>query len=370
MRTVPTFATAMILGLAAGLPARTLNAQAAAPAPAAGVQSPASLAAAPASAAFDKAEAGAAVTELAQKLEDTFVFPDVAKQYAAMLRANLKAGNYANFTDTGAFAATVTADLQAVHKDGHLNFRVLQPDAAERRMRMRDESSGVIRSGWIATDVAYIDFKGFPGNDASIADLRKFLDEHRNAKTLIIDARHHRGGGLDEMNVLFPELFAKETVLLDMDTRAAVARERGSPLEPEPFVRKVAAPAGIFREQHYAVPAKNQGELAKAKVYLLVSKGTGSAGEHLALALKRTHRATLIGESTHGAGNYGMFRQIGKGFVAFIPFGRTFDPDTGEGWEAVGVKPDVEVAPDKALDEVLRRAGVKATGDIALASLR
>ncbi|MFL6733458.1 MAG: S41 family peptidase [Sphingomicrobium sp.] len=368
MRIVPTVATAMIYALAAGLPAQILNAQSAAPAAVA--QSPASPAAGPASAPFDKSEAAAAVSELAQKLEDTFVFPDIAKQYAGMLRANLAAGKYSSFADTGAFAAAVTDDLQAVHKDGHLNFRLLQPDATERRMRMRDDSSGVIRSGWLAKDVAYIDFKGFPGNDASIADLRKFLEEHRDAKTLIIDARHHRGGGLDEMNVLFPALFANETILLDMDTRAAVAHERGGPLEPEPFVRKIAAPAEIFREQHYVVPAKNQGALAKAKVYLLVSKGTGSAGEHLALALKRTRRATLIGERTHGAGNYGMFRQIGKGFVAFIPFGRTFDPDTGEGWEGVGVKPDLEIPPEQALDEALRLSGVKEKGEPALVSLR
>jgi C-terminal processing protease CtpA/Prc len=80
----------------------------------------------------------------------------------------------------------------------------------------------------------------------------------------------------------------------------------------------------------------------------------------------------LIGETTRGAGHYGGMVPLDKGFTyaAFIPVGRTFDPDTGEGWEGVGVKPDVAVPADKALDEALRLAGVNKTGEAALAELR
>ena len=66
-----------------------------------------------------------------------------------------------------------------------------------------------------------------------------------------------------------------------------------------------------------------------------------------------------------------LFRSpMGKGYAAFIPVGRTFDPDTGESWEGTGVKPDVAVPADKALDEALKLAGVKATGVTALSSIR
>ena len=34
----------------------------------------------------------------------------------------------------------------------------------------------------------------------------------------------------------------------------------------------------------------------------------------------------------------------------FLPTGRTFDPDTGLGWEAEGLQPDVEVPADEALE--------------------
>ena len=61
---------------------------------------------------------------------------------------------------------------------------------------------------------------------------------------------------------------------------------------------------------------------------------------------------------------------FGKGYAAFIPVGRTFDPDTGQSWEGTGVAPDVAVPSDKALDEALRLAGAGVSSDVALANLK
>ena len=49
---------------------------------------------------------------------------------------------------------------------------------------------------------------------------------------------------------------------------------------------------------------------------------------------------------------------LGGGYRAFIPVGRTFDPDTDKGWEQTGIEPDIEVPSEKALDEALKSAGV------------
>ena len=333
---------------------------------------PAPAAAAP-KAPFVKAEAEAAVRELATQLEDNFVFPEVGKAYAAMLRTNLAAGKYAAFADSSAFADAVTSDLQAVHKDGHLRVRRVPAEAqAGPRRERRGPPPGfnaVSKSGWLADGVAYIRFEGFPGSEPTMAALRSFLDKHKQAKTLIIDARTHRGGGLDEMDLLFPQLYPKPTLLVGMDTRIAVEQRRGNPVEGQASLRKVAGPEGVVRREHWAQPAAQASGLSRAQVFLLTSNRTGSAGEHLALALKRTRRATLIGETTRGMGHYGGVIPLGHGFGAFIPVGRTFDPDTNQGWEGTGVKPDVEVPADQALDEALKRAGVDKPAELALAEL-
>jgi C-terminal processing protease CtpA/Prc len=267
----------------------------------------------------------------------------------------------------------VTNDLQAVHKDRHLRLLAPRPGDIGRQIRrgLPPGLKAISKSGWLADGVAYIRFELFPGDEQTLAELRKFIDDHKGAKTLIIDARTHRGGGPEEMDVLFPQLFAEESALVGMDTRLAVEQRRGGPpAGADQFMRKTAGPEGVVRRLHYAVPAKDQGGLAKAKVYLLTSKRTGSAGEHLSLALKRTKRATLIGESTAGAGHYGGIVPLGYGYAAFIPVGRSFDPDTNQGWEGTGVKPDIEVPADQALDEALKRAGVNKPAEAALAELR
>lgn len=359
----------LMLFLAASVPAAPLPAQAAPPA-AASIQ---------AKEPFVKATAEAAVTELASKLEDSFVFPDKGKAYAHTLRANLAAGKYASFDSKESFARAVTDDLQALHKDGHLRVHVVPPEARQgpvgqsgpQARRGPPIANAVSKSGWLADGVAYIRFEMFPGNDETLAAVRAFLDAHKGAKTLIIDARTHRGGGLAEMDLLFAQLFDKPVTLVDMDTRVAVEQRRGSPIAGHPTLREIKGPDGVVRREHFVQPAA-QPSLAKAKVYLLTSKKTGSAGEHFSLSLKRTKRATLIGETTAGAGHYGGMEPLDKDFTyaAFIPVGRTFDPDTGEGWEGVGVKPDVEVPADKALDEALKLAGVSTTAEAALASLK
>jgi hypothetical protein len=55
----------------------------------------------------------------------------------------------------------------------------------------------------------------------------------------------------------------------------------------------------------------------------------------------------LIGERTAGANHFGGIEPIGAGLAAFIPVGRTYDPDTGKDWESTGVAPESRCSPIK-----------------------
>jgi hypothetical protein len=314
----------LVPALALALASTALVAQAPQPAPA------------PAPGPFDAAQAKGVVEKLASELDDNFVFPDVAKAYAAALRGKLAAGSYAQFQDADAFAEAVTADLQAVHKDGHLRLHPPRGEAGAGPRPMMQGAGGIEaieRSGWIADGIAYISFNMFPGDEATVQKLRSFMADHSSAKTLIIDARTHRGGGLAEMDVMFPYLYGKAQTLVQMDTRIAVEQRRGNPMEDTPALTKVQGPDGVVRRSHNAIPGSTATPLRDAKVFLLTSERTASAAEHLSLSLKRTGRATLIGETTAGAGHYGGMVPLGGGYAAFIPVGRTFDPATNQGKE-------------------------------------
>lgn len=306
---------------------------------------------------FEAAEAKKAVAKLADELEKTFVFPDVAKRYAAALRTKLAAGGYDRFTDSSALAQAVTADLQAVAPDGHLRMFPAggpppRPQAVQGSQPSTPAPAVMEKAGMIAPGIAFVRFNAFFGEPDTLKAFTEFLNRNAGAKTLIIDIRTHRGGGLDEMDILFPRIFTKAQPLMVMDTRASVNDEG----RPRSLVT-VDAPAELSRSEHRFTPANPQTPWAGAKIYLLTSGRSASAAEHFASVLKNTRRGTLIGEVTAGAGNYGSQVQLGGGYSAFIPFGRSYFPG-GDGWEGTGVAPDIKVAPERALVEALTREGI------------
>ncbi len=315
-----------------------------------------------------------AVTKLADLLEGGYVFPDIGKKYAAMLRQKLAAGGYASFTDPVALGQQLSADLNAVSPDRHLRV-VPEAMAGGGGPRPRPGSGtgpapagprigpaprrSVEDAGWLAKDVAYIRFIGFTGEPDAVAATAAFMKAHATARALIIDCRYNGGGGVSEMNEMLPYLYAKETVLVQMQMAESVAKARGgTPFDEDRFIRPIAkAPAGIVAREHYVVPSTTETRLFGAKVFYLTSNRTASAAEHLTLAFRHTKRAVQIGETTAGANHFGGFEPIGGGLVVFLPVGRTIDPDTGKDWEGTGIAPDVEVPPAQALEEALSRAG-------------
>lgn len=317
------------------------------------------LAAQPARSAQGEAPIATAalVNDLARQLEETFVFPDVAGRYAAALKAKLASGAYAGIADPGVLAKTLTADLQAVAKDGHLQVFPPRGDTAGNDGPRRPRLQPITASGWLADGIAYINFAVFPGDAETLKQLDAFIAAHAGARVLIIDARGHHGGGIAEMDHLFPQMFTRRTPLVTMDARAAVETRLGPPPYVSPAMEHSPSPADVVRRIHVVTPAAKP-VWANTQVFLLTSHRTASAAEHMALALKRTHRATLVGETTMGAGNFGMEIDLPNGFSAFVPFGRSYDPETGQGWEGTGIAPDVAVPATEALPTALKLAGV------------
>jgi C-terminal processing protease CtpA/Prc len=67
-------------------------------------------------------------------------------------------------------------------------------------------------------------------------------------------------------------------------------------------------------------------------------------------------RAVLIGETTGGGANPGGVFRVNEQLSIFIPTGRAINPITKTNWEGTGVKPDVTVAADKALEQAIALA--------------
>ena len=308
------------------------------------------------SAALDPGEGRKVAESLSNELTEKFVIAEQGKRYAEMLRANAAAGRYDKGT-RGELAKLITDDLMAVHKDGHLHLSVAEPEAAGGGGGPPKDFPPLIQSAkWLAPGIAYIRPSAFFSTDEEITEVTAFMRDHSSAKTMIFDLRNHHGGRLGEMDVIFPYLFAAKTPLVKMEMARSIYDKFGSPFGDAPTLEFVKGDSRVTAT-HYAIPGAAT-PLRKAKIYLLTSNATGSAGEHFALAFKSTGRATLIGEATAGANHFGGPGPVGDHFTVWMPVGRTYDIKTGQDWEGAGVAPDIAVDPKQALVVALEEAGL------------
>jgi hypothetical protein len=335
---------------------------------------PPAVVAQPAPAAASPAATRAMVMTLADKLAADFVFPEQGARYAAALRAEAAAGVYDGLTGAP-LAMRLTDDLQAVAPDGHLRVMfqgvgggpqlVMAPPAgaappppgAQPRMIMMQPPAPMEQARWLAPGIAFVRFNLFPGGPEATEAARQFMAAHADAKVIIFDLRTHMGGGLDEMDAIFPWLYARPTKLVTMATRSAVDKAGGSPVSDGPTLRRVPSDPATVNREHWVTPGPDK-RLNDATVYVLTSGMSASAAEHFASALKTSGRATLVGRKTYGANHFGGDQELGGDFTAFIPVGRTFDPATGKDWEGTGVAPDIDVPAEDALIKALTLAGV------------
>jgi len=313
--------------------------------------------------AADEVSANQIAETYAALLERDYVYPETGKRYAAAIRAGIAAGRYASLTGE-ALGQAIDKDMNAVSPDGHLRLRTPEGSPAAAAPApggaapvRRPPKVPVEQAGWIAPGIAFIRFNVFPQDAAVTAQAAKFMADHADAKAIIFDIRTHNGGGLDQMDVIFPWLFAEPTRLVTMATRASVDARGGSPIDGLASMRVVKGDAGMVAREHWATPNADT-RLRDAKVYVLTSGASASAAEHFSLAMKHTGRGTLVGAPTAGANHFGSGENLGGGYGAFIPVGRTYDPTTGKDWEGDGVQPDIVVAPADALVRVLTDLGV------------
>lgn len=92
-------------------------------------------------------------------------------------------------------------------------------------------------------------------------------------------------------------------------------------------------------------PVNRKGKLLDIPLVVLVNKGSASASEIVAGALKDYERATLVGEVTFGKGSVQTPQELSGGAGLHITTGKWLLPK-GDSISKVGVKPDIEIELD------------------------
>lgn len=172
-------------------------------------------------------------------------------------------------------------------------------------------------------DILYLRVTTFDKNVAEQA--RKALKANAKVKGVVLDLRNNPGGLLDQ---------AIELTNLFVD-KGVIVSQKG----------KIEAENRIYE----AVKSK---KVSDAPLVVLVNGGSASASEIVSGALQDLKRGLVLGEKTFGKGSVQSIIQINKTEALRLTIARYYLP-SGKTIQAVGLEPDIEVAPGKisSLDE-------------------
>lgn len=292
---------------------------------------------------------GRIIDELTRRLAEEYVFPDIARAMADHIRKRQKDGAYDNIGDLARFTSRLTSDLHSVKRDMHMAVlpqsmyarmgEVKSEAAAEEdwtesyRSRMAYHNYGFYRVERLPGNVGYVDirelaFDEIDGKDAGASTAHAAMTFLSRSDVLIIDLRECIGGRTEMIQLLYGYFFEKS---VHFATK----------------IDRLKDDAGhIF--SHADVPGR---KMVHVPIYILIGRYTASGAEHFAYSLKNRERALLIGEKTPGAAHRTHPKAVPElGVVFSIPHGTDIDPVTGTDWEGEGVKPDIPIAAEDALD--------------------
>ncbi len=288
------------------------------------------------------------VEALADALATLYVFPERGEQMAAELRRKLAAGHYDGAPDAMALAEQLTSDLQPICNDKHLRVRPAAAggpgdgpqDGASLIREGRDENFGFQRVERLPGNIGYVKFDAFHPSAEAQKTAAAALEFVGGCDALIFDLRDNGGGSPEMIRFISSYLFDKPTHLNSF-------YDRMSNQTSETWTT-ADVPGRRFAKD--------------LPVYVLISGRTFSAAEEFTYNLQCLKRATIVGETSGGGAHPVMPKRLGDVLMVTLPFARAENPVTKTNWEGVGVKPDIAVPADQALEAAVKDARSKTGG--------
>jgi hypothetical protein len=289
----------------------------------------------------------AVVDSLAAYVARFYAVAEEGRRIANGIQRRQRERAYDGLTHPVHLAEALTADLRRIGQDRHLTVGPpipgppLYPMGTEVLPKMdptappsgspeavaaaRRRNFDIGRVEVLPGNVGYLALRGFPGFEEATGALVSALRLLEHTDALILDVREHSGGSGYQTNFLVSHFTGSEPLhTMDMTIRAANQLQKTYTMAEVPGPRRLEVP-----------------------LYVLTSRGTISAGEALAFVFKNLGRATIVGETTAGAGRGVRSFDLGQGLAALISVSTARDPRSGAEWERVGVTPHV-VVPQRA----------------------
>ncbi|MBN1269585.1 MAG: S41 family peptidase [Kiritimatiellae bacterium] len=281
---------------------------------------------------LEAAVRGRILGEAAAVIRDNYADPEAGEALADSILTLLQHGGFDSATDADKLVARLMAVIRARSQDRHFVFRVGGggDDSNESPSRKRSPH-GLRASRMLEHGIAYLEFDGFPGDEASLEAVKEAMDELPEVRAIVFDIRDNNGGSGDMVVLLCNQLLEENTLLYTFSGRSGDQRE----------VRASAT------ERHFG---------SEVPVFILTSGSTLSAAEAFANILQDHGRATVVGERTAGMANPSRTFPIGDAYELTVPFLLMRYGRSGGTHAGIGIEPDMAVPAGSALEAALEEA--------------
>jgi C-terminal processing protease CtpA/Prc len=220
--------------------------------------------------------------------------------------------------------------------DKHFEFsdRFAKQDESNQSPHRKRSKHGLRTVRMLEDQTAYFEFDGFPGDDASLEAVTKVIEKQPEMEAVIFDLRDNNGGAGDMVVLLCNHLVQADLLLYTF-----AGRSDDVPTE----MRSSTC---------------TQGFGTMMPVYILTSENTLSAAEAFAYILQDLGRAVVVGARTAGMANPSRTFTIAGRFDLTVPFLIIRYGESGGTFAGIGVKPDIEVPAESALEAALEKVKV------------
>ena len=205
--------------------------------------------------------------------------------------------------------------------------------------------------------------KGFYGTKKEMDSLVTVI-QTKQYQNLIIDLRDNNGGTLEAAFPIGEYIIDKPIIAGVFPNKNWYGEYNRLPSKED--YSKFSEFTGGTLEEWYTASSKNYGAYYKVipnennfkgKVFILTNNNTASTCEPFVFGLKENNYATIIGEHTAGAMLSANQFQLEDNITLTIPL-NDYITYSGDRIDKVGIKPDIEVESEKALEFTLEKITV------------
>jgi hypothetical protein len=279
---------------------------------------------------LDAETRSALLEKLVSELRAKYVLPEVGEELATAVEESKSSGDYQEINDIRVLASHLTRQLRDLSGDKDIFLYAGPPqDVAQQRKRRAADSHGFVKVEILPGRIGYLKFNHFSGDKEARENAAAVMRLLSGSDALILDLRENGGGDADMIAYLSSYLFDDSVHLNSMYDRETDTTKETWSLKEVPGVKFSA----------------------EIPVYLLTGKFTFAGAEEFAYSLQSLQRAVVVGEPTAGNAHYTEPLNLGDRLQISMPNAKAINPVTKTNWEGVGVKPDVKVPANQALDK-------------------